>query len=205
MKRWVLPWIILMVSLVVVLVSFLPAPLISNRFDVDAAVIYAGQSTQTPQFIHFQIFYPRWIRLDESGSFLLKINLDSAEMGDLRAWQARLEMNGVVISPHGESRQRAVAGRETIFRWNIKPYKRNAGRGTIWVYQVRDNGSNEGEARLILAHPFEVSTLNSPGDLGWMLLRVVGSGGLAASLLWFWIARNQNAVLEENSGGVANN
>jgi hypothetical protein len=205
MKRWVLPTIILIVSLVVLLVSFLPAPLMSNRFDVDAAVIYAGQSTPAPQFIHFQIFYPQWIRLDESGSFLLKINLDSAEMEDLRGWQARLEMNGVVISPHGESRQRAVAGRETVFRWNIKPYKPDAGRGTIWVYQVRDNGLSEGEARLILAHPFEVRVLNGAGAFGWMLLRVVSGGGVAAALLWLWGNRSSRVAMQENIGGAAKN
>jgi len=189
MKRRITPFVLLAVSLVVLLVSFLPAPSMNTQFGLDAAVINPQNSDQTKSFIDFQISYPRWVRLDETGSVKLRINMNGADSGDLQGWQARLEMNGVVISPHGESRQRIAPGKETLFRWNIKPYKSKAGRGTLWVYSVRDNGQSQGEVSLILAHPFEIRIWNWMGEAGWMALRVIAAAGVLAGLIWLWVNR----------------
>lgn len=184
MSRWLFPIGLLILSLAVLLISFMPAPYMRNQFDFDASIIHGERSAQTPQFVHIQFSYPRWVRLDESGSVLVKIGLDGTEMGDLQGWQARLEMNGVVISPHGESRQKAMAGKETVFRWNIRPYKSNAGRGTLWIYQVRENGANHDITNLILAHPFEIQIWNWMGAAGWTLLRLLGGAGVLVSVIW---------------------
>ena len=183
MKRRITPFVLLAVSLVVLLVSFLPAPLMNTQFDLDSAAIAPQNPDQTRSFIHFSISYPRWVRLDETGAFQLRINTNGADLGSLQGWQARLEMNGVVISPHGESRQRIIAGKETLFRWNIKPYKFEAGKGTLWVYSVRNNGSSQGEISLTLAHPFEIRIIS------WMALRVVAAAGVLAGLIWLWVNR----------------
>lgn len=189
MKRWITPFVLLAISLVVLLVNFLPAPLVSTQFGLDVAVINPQNPSQTKTFIDIQISYPRWVRLDETGPFQLAINMNGPDLGDLQGWQARLEMNGVVISPHGESRQRMIAGKETLFRWNIKPYKSEAGKGTLWVYSVRDNGGNQGEVSLILAHPFEIQIWDWMGEAGWMALRIIATVGVLAGLIWLWLNR----------------
>lgn len=189
MNRQIIPFMLLAVSLVVLLVNFLPAPLLNTQFDFDSIAIDPQNPDQTKSFIHVRMSYPRWIRLDETGVFQLRINTNGIDSGSLQGWQARLEMNGVVISPHGESRQRMIAGKETLFRWNIKPYKSEAGKGTLWVYSVRDNGGSQGEVSLILAHPFEIQIWDWMGEAGWMALRIIATVGVLAGLIWLWLNR----------------
>ncbi len=197
MRRWYTPLILFILSVGVLLVSFLPAPFINNQMVVDTAVMYPEQSSQNPQLVHFQMVYPYWVRLNEDSSFLLRINLDGTDGGNIRGWQARLEMSDVAISPQGESRQRVVAGTENVFRWKIKPYTPTAGRGTLWVYRVRANGIGKGDTQLILAHPFEIRIWNWMGGSGWMLLRVMAGGGLFISLFWAWNARRRGIAMRE--------
>jgi hypothetical protein len=188
MNRQIIPLMLLAVSLVVLLVSFLPAPLMNTQFDLDSLTIDPQNPDQTKSFIHLKVSYPRWVRLDETGVFQLRINTNGADSGSLQGWQARLEMNGVVIAPHGESRQRIIAGKETLFRWNIKPYKSEAGKGTLWVYSVRNNGSSQGEISLILAHPFEIRIISWMGGAGWMALGVIAAVGVVTGMVWFWFS-----------------
>ncbi len=197
MNRRAVPFGLLVLSLVALLVSLMPAPSMKNRFDFDAAIIDGKKSAQSPRFIHVQISYPRWIRLNENGWVVVKIGLEDFEGHNLQGWQARLEMNGVVISPQGESRQKAIAGKETVFRWNIRPYKSTAGRGTFWLYQVRENEPNHNPANLVLAHPFEIRIWNGWGEAGWIILRMVSGVGVVASLVWLWGTRIGKSGLGE--------
>lgn len=188
-RWWLLPTGFLILSLAVLLISSVPAPDVRNQFDFDVSTIPSEGVAHTPQFVHVQLSHPRWIRLDESGSVVVKIGLDGTEMGDLQGWQARLEMNGVVISPSGESRQKAIAGQETIFRWNIQPYEGNAGKGTLWMYQVLGNEANHDNTNLVLAHPFEIQIWNWLGQAGWTFLRLISGAGILVSVIWLGSVR----------------
>ncbi len=184
----IIPPFVLIVSLAVLLVSILPAPLVKNQMEIDSAAFHRESLSQVPEAIRFQLSYPRWIRVDENRSVLLTIHSSGTHQGDLQGWQARLEINGVVISPQGESRQRAIVGEETLFRWNIRPFRGDAGHATVWIYQVRKSGINQERADLVLAYPFEIRILNWMGGSGWMGLRLLSGGGVFISLLWWWRA-----------------
>lgn len=120
MRRWYTPLILFILSVGVLLVSFLPAPFINNQMVVDTAVMYPEQSFQNPQLVHFQMVYPYWVRLNEDSSFLLRINLDGTDGGNIRGWQARLEMSDVAI------RRRANRARESL----PEPKMYSAGRSS---------------------------------------------------------------------------
>ncbi len=193
MRRF-LPLVLLIISSVLFVFTFFPAPRMTDHFGVDGAVFLPQPMEGESQWIEFEFSFPRRVRLGEKASITLKINLDERNTGEVQAWQARLQMSGVSISPDGDSRQRAIAGKETLFRWYIEPYKLNAGKGTLWLYGIRKDNPAKDNAELILSHPFEVKVWGWIGALSWNFLRVVAAAGVVIALLWWgWGNRLKSA------------
>lgn len=105
--------------------------------------------------------------------------------------EARLDLAGVTVEPHGSISETMQPGREIMFSWSISPSQPGTFRGTLWIYlNLVPKAGGQAERRTLLAPIVEIRA-NSPLGLPPGVARWAGAlGTVAATILGFPFLEN---------------
>ena len=168
-----------------------------------------------PAELAITVDYPQWLRVGDRE--LVRVRIDPAmsspqgETSDIagggadprsrsrnqeveiRAIQARLEINGAVVSPEGDTTSPWSAHEPAVFTWTIRAAQEESARGTAWTFLVPVSSSDLAAERIALsAQPVKIAAsaplgVNGPaarlfGSILMVLGTILGLPGLDRTL-----------------------